>query len=228
MYDSKKLVILDADGTVIDAFSAMTKTFDRHKMKLGDLSRFQKRHNLFKYLGGVKEFPSNLKHQLKKIDRQNLIDTLTGVYRNEACLYPGMAEMISRLIAVPDIIVGVVSRNITLDPVNTIGSLLEREGIDVKGLDFLEVIPLKKKKTDTFKQLREKYNINPALCYVCGDEHKDYFSAITSGMNAIIASYGFESFERLTGKFEIPVELISAEPALLKERLFHALQISAE
>ena len=37
------LVILDADGTTIDAFGAINRTFARHGMNLGDLERFQKR-----------------------------------------------------------------------------------------------------------------------------------------------------------------------------------------
>ena len=225
MYSNKKLVILDADGTLVDAFSAIASTFEMHDMNLGDLQRFQKRHNLLKYLGGVKEFPRNLKRQLKKIDRKKLIETLTMVYREEAQLYPGMAEMIKELMETEDIIVGIVTRNITLDPNLTISSLLQREGIEMSQIDFLEHIPLKQKKTQTFRRLREELNINPALCYVCGDENKDYLSAIACGMNAFIASYGFESYVRLTEKFEIPAELISPDPISLKQRLFHSLQL---
>jgi len=44
MYRSRdRLIIVDADGTVIDAFCAIGTAFARHGMNLGDLERFQKR-----------------------------------------------------------------------------------------------------------------------------------------------------------------------------------------
>jgi len=67
---NKRLVILDADGTTIDAYSAIDKAFSMHGMALGDEQRFQKRRHLFKYLGGLKEFPSNLKKQIGKQKRK--------------------------------------------------------------------------------------------------------------------------------------------------------------
>ena len=57
-----------------------------------DQERFQKRRNLFKYLGGLKEFPANLKKQIGKQKRKELIATLTTIYREEAQLYPGIAR----------------------------------------------------------------------------------------------------------------------------------------
>ena len=38
-----RLVIFDADGTIIDAFRAIEQTFLQHGMAIGDLERFQKR-----------------------------------------------------------------------------------------------------------------------------------------------------------------------------------------
>jgi phosphoglycolate phosphatase len=223
MYTKKRLVILDADGTTIDAFSAIARTFSQHDMNLGDLTRFQKRHNLFKYLGGVKEFPKNLRKQLTKVERNKLIDTLTAVYREEARLYPGMTEMVNRLTATPDVVVGIVTRNITQEPEVTLKQLFKREKVDIDNLDFLLHVPLKEKKTAIFEKLRDKYKVNPALCYVCGDEYKDYISAVTAAMHPMIVSYGFESFERLTEKYEIPHAIISRQPNDLTQRLVHAL-----
>ena len=87
--DSKDhLVIHDVDGTTVDAFSAIERrTFACHNMDIGDLERFQKRRHLFKYPGGLKEFPKNLKQQLGTQKRVKLISTLTEIYREEAKLY---------------------------------------------------------------------------------------------------------------------------------------------
>ena len=57
----ERLVIFDADGTIIDAFHAIEQTFLTHGMAIGDLERFQKRRKLLKYLGGLREFPTNIR-----------------------------------------------------------------------------------------------------------------------------------------------------------------------
>ena len=223
VYSNKHLVILDADGTTIDAFQAISETFTHHGMDLGDLSRFQRRHNLFKYLGGVKEFPKNLKKQLSPVKRSQLIKTLTDVYREQGRLYEGIHEMIQSLLDLPDTVVGVVTRNITNDPLETLQTLFRREGIDVEALDFLVHIPLRNQKTEAFRQVRHDFGINPALASVCGDEHKDFSAAIATGMHPYIVSYGFENYARLTDKYEIPPEIIARTPAEMSQRLMHAL-----
>jgi phosphoglycolate phosphatase len=128
MYSGDRLFILDADGTTIDAFGAIERTFTRHGMDIGDLERFQKRHNLFKYLGGVKEFPTNLKHQIGKEKRSRLLDTLTEVYREEAGLYGGIAPLIQALIDEPGLRVDLITRNITRDPKQTLTRLFHAMG----------------------------------------------------------------------------------------------------
>jgi len=226
MYPSSdRLVIVDADGTVIDAFAAIGMAFEYHGMDLGDLERFQKRRNLFKYLGGIKEFPSNLAKHLGRHGRKALLATLTEVYRESAALYPGMAELIQSLIDAPDIRVGMVTRNITREPKVTLNRLFSRHGIDIGQLDFLNYVPLKETKLAYFKQAQEDYGINPALSYACGDEHKDYLAAIACGMHPFIVSYGFESHARLTRKFEIPDVVISRTPEDLVDRVRHALSL---
>ncbi len=224
MYKSnKRLIILDADGTTIDAFSAITSTCSQHGMALGKEDNFQKRHNLFKYMGGFKEFPRNIKKQISH--RKGLIATLTDVYRDEAQLYPGIAELIQSLIEAPNVAVGIVTRNITNEPLETLARLFMRHGINVNELDFLHHIPVKQTKILTFRQLREQFGVNPALSYICGDEHKDYSAALASGMHPFMVSYGFEDHQRLTDKFEVPEEIISRTPAELCARVRHALQI---
>lgn len=228
MYNNKqRLVILDADGTTIDAFTAIEAAFDRHGLNLGDEASFQKRHNLFKYLGGIKEFPSILKKNLRKKSRAELIDTLTEVYRTEARLYPGIAGLIRSLVEAPDVIVGLVTRNITNEPLDTLRLLFARHDIDIDALDFLVHIPLKEKKTASFRAIRERFDINPARGYICGDEHKDFHAAIGSGLHPFMVSYGFEGHDRLTDKFGIPDEVISRTPGALCERVRHALDLSA-
>lgn len=227
MYRSHdRLIIIDADGTVIDAFSAIESAFAQHGMAIGDLERFQKRRNLFKYLGGIKEFPRNLAKQVGKSGRHGVLDTLTQIYREDAQLYPGMADLIRELIASDRIRVGLVTRNVSHEPEITLTRLFARHGVDANELDFLHALSLREEKGPYFKAARERFDINPALAYACGDEHKDYAAALSAGMHPFIVSYGFESHARLTGKFGIPEEIVSPTPYSLSARIRHALDLT--
>jgi phosphoglycolate phosphatase len=226
MYKSnKRLIILDADGTTIDAYSAIEMAFSRHGMTLGDEESFQKRHHLFKYLGGLKQFPSMIKKNIRKQSRKQIVGTLTDVYREEARLYPGIAQLVKTLIAAPDVVVGLVTRNITNEPLETLRQLFLRHDIDVAELDFLVHIPLQERKTAQFRLARERFDINPARSYICGDEHKDYLAAIATGMHPFMVSYGFEDHQKMTGKFDVPDDIIARTSEELCARVLHALAL---
>ncbi|ESQ13206.1 MAG TPA: HAD family hydrolase [Chromatiaceae bacterium] len=228
MFSNDRLVILDADGTTIDAFRAIEKTFVHLGMNIGPLARFQKRRNIFKYLGGFKEMPTNLRRQLGGIKRSTFVRTLTEVYREEAVMFDGMARLIQRLALTPDVKVGIVTRNITVEPLETLVRLFDRHGIEPDYLDFLVHLPLSEEKLGCFRQVREQFAINPARAYACGDEAKDFQSAINAGMHPFMVAYGFEGFERLHRKHRIPVEVISRTPEELAWRLLHALGLEMQ
>lgn len=225
MFSRERLIILDADGTIIDAFGAIEKTFGVNGMDIGDLDRFRKRHHMFKYLGGIKEFPKNLRKQVTKEKRKKLLRTLTEVYREEASMYGGMVEMIHCLQERSDVRLGVITRNITVKPLKTLRLLFRRHDIDPEQFDFLVHLPLKEDKVDRFRKIRARFNINPMLSYACGDEIKDYRAAIRSGMHPLMVSYGFDDYLRLYKKYDVPKEIISHSPAELSERLLHALGV---
>jgi phosphoglycolate phosphatase len=176
-------------------------------------------------LGGIKEFPFNLKKQLGKRSRKNILATLTDVYSDDAKLYPGMADLIRTLFATPGIRVGLVTRNITNEPMVTIRKALSRHDIDLDAFDFAVHVPLREEKTIVLRSARKSFDINPARAYACGDEHKDFTSAIAAGMHPFIGSYGFEDYTRLTKKFKVPEEVISRTPEDLSSRVLHALDI---
>lgn len=227
MYQNKRLVILDADGTTIDAYPAIEQAFALNGMALGAEKSFQKRHHLFKYLGGLKEFPSIIQKNMRQRGRKKIVASLTDIYRSQASLYPGIAELIKTLIAAPDVVVGLVTRNITNEPLETLRLLFARHDIDVGELDFFSHVPLSQGKTAEFRLTRERFCVNPARAYVCGDEYKDFHAAINTGMHPFMVSYGFEDHDRLTEKFCVPNEVISRTSAELCARISHALDLPA-
>jgi phosphoglycolate phosphatase len=174
----------------------------------------------------MKEFPINLKKQFAKQSRKQLMATLTEVYREQGQLFPGVADLLKTLLATPDIRVGVITRNITVDPEPTFRQLFLRHGIDTTDLHFFTCIPLREEKTHHFKAARERFDINPARSYACGDEYKDYAAAIASGIHPFVVSYGFEDHRRLTKKFEVPEEVISRTPEEFCACVKHALGLS--
>lgn len=227
MYRSRdRLVVFDADGTTIDAFDAIETTFRRHGMDIGDLERFRKRRKLFKYLGGLRELPNNLRQQVGKQSRRKLLATLTEVYRNEASLFPGIAELVSTLMDAPGIRVGLVTRNVTIEPEETLRQLFRRHDIDTGAFDYMACISLREDKAGPLGAARVKFDINPARAYSCGDEHRDYAAALACGLHPFIVSYGFEDAERLIGGFGVPAEVVADSPGELAARLLHALDLA--
>lgn len=224
----ERLVIFDADGTTIDAFHAIEQAFLQHGMDIGDIDRFQKRRKLFKFLGGMREFPTNLRHQFGKQSRKHLRETLTEVYRNEASLYPGIDILLRTLLANPNIRVGLITRNVTIEPKKTLKCLFQRHDIDIDQFDYFACLTLKENKRDYMKHARQILAINPACSYACGDEYSDYLAAIGAGMHPFVVSYGFEGKVRLTQKFGVPSEVISTTPAEFESRLLHALNLRTE
>ncbi|WMW80590.1 HAD hydrolase-like protein [Undibacterium cyanobacteriorum] len=220
-----KLILFDADGTIIDAFNAIETTFAAHGMDIGELEAFQKRRKLFKYVGGLKEFPLNIKKQLGKKSRQKVLTTLTEVYREQASLYPGMVDLLQQVLAHKNIRVGLVTRNVSLDPQETMTQLFARHGIDLRSFDLFAHVPMRESKAKYFQQAREQFQINPARSFACGDEHKDYQSALTAGMHPLVVSYGFEDYQRLTEKFFIPEIVIARTPSEMCARVRHSLDL---
>ncbi|MBY0574768.1 MAG: HAD family hydrolase, partial [Undibacterium sp.] len=186
---------------------------------------FQKRRKLFKYVGGLKDFPNNIKKQLGKKSRLQIVATLTEFYREEAQFYDGIADLLKQLIATKEIRVGLVTRNVSNEPAVTMSRLFARHDIDIAELDFFAHVPIRASKADYFKAARKQFAINPARSYACGDEHKDFSSAIAAGMHPFVVSYGFEDYQRLSQKYAVPEEVISRSPLELCGRIRHALDL---
>jgi phosphoglycolate phosphatase len=122
--------------------------------------------------------------------------------------------------------VGIVTRNITTEPIATLTRLFERHGLEPKLLDFLVHLPLRSDKLEVFRQTRKQFEVNPACAYACGDEARDFQAAIGAGMHPFIVAYGFEDYDRLHTKHGVPREVIARTPDELACRLLHALGLA--
>lgn len=60
----------------------------------------------------------------------------------------------------------------------------------------------------------------------CAVSHKDYAAAIGAGTNPLIVSCGFEGFERLTERFDVPPEGVLRTPVGFYARVLHALDLA--
>ncbi|MEI8164468.1 MAG: HAD hydrolase-like protein, partial [Betaproteobacteria bacterium] len=121
--------------------------------------------------------------------------------------------------------VGLVTRNVTFEPEETLRQLFRRHGIDTKSFDHVACISLGADKAASIRAARQRFDINPARAYACGDEYRDYAAAVACGMHPFIVPYGFEDAERLTAGFGVPAEIIADSPAELAARLLHALDL---
>ena len=144
-----------------------------------------------------------------------------------ACMYEGMAELLECLQETADIRFGIITRNITHQPLETLRLLFKRHGVNSDRFDFLVHLPFREEKVNLFRKVRRIYDVNPVLSYACGDEVKDYVAAIQCGMHPLMVSYGFENYMRLHNKFDVPAEVISRSPAELSGRLLHALGVQS-
>lgn len=208
MHNAKQLVILDFDGFLINSFHLLSLTFDWFGLDVGDEHRFQNRRKFLKYLGGGKEFVSNIvRFTLPK--RRRLREVLTDYYVSVGQVYPPFTDYMNALIRSPDIHVGIVSRNYTLHPGNTIRSVLRNSGIDEPELDFVIPIPVGAKKTVVLEAM---FSSRYRSCLLGGDEIGDFRAALQCGYVPFMASYGFDNRARLSMRGEVPPTSIFDTP----------------
>lgn len=65
----------------------------------------------------------------------------------------------------------------TVDALHTLDTAFRRHDIDIQAFDALTCLLLKKKQAARFKDIRERFGINPALASECSDEHSNYVAA---------------------------------------------------
>lgn len=205
------LVVLDFDGFLVNSYALIRETFAAFGLDVGDEERFRNRRKFLKYLGGGKEFLTNLARFALPKERR-IREVLTEVYRAEGVVYPEFRDVVNRLIASPRVHCGVVSRNFTLAPGPTMRCVLARSGIDEAELDFVIPIPAGTPKDETLAAMRSSRYCE---CLLGADEISDYRAATAAGYEVLMASYGFDHRDRLIGRGDVPVSLIYDDPASL-------------
>ena len=219
------LVVLDFDGLLIDSYELLKITFNKCGLDVGDEDRFQNRRKFLKYVGGGKELIGNLVN-LSLPKKKKIREQLTETYCNEGKIHPDFVTLINDMIDSPNIHVGIVSRNFTYHPGKTIRQVLKNSKVNEAAMDFIIPISAGVKKGNVLEGMKASSYKN---CVFAADEISDYRAANDTGYNRIfMASYGFDTRERLIKKGEIPEEIIFDTPKKLSKKLEKFLLKSSE
>lgn len=203
------LVVLDFDGFLVNSYALLRDALGTFGLDVGDENRFKNRRKFLKYLGGGKEFLSNLARFALPSERR-IREVLTEFYVERGRVYPEFQPFINQLIRDPAVQCGILSRNYTLNPGPTIRAVLRNSGIADEGLDFVIPIPIGVKKTEVLAGMRSSSHLAAVLG---GDEVGDYRASVESGYDAVMASYGFDTRQRLIEQGAIPEDRIYDGPS---------------
>ena len=210
------LVVLDFDGLLINSYELLNITFKHFGLDVGDIERFQNRRKFLKYVGGGKELIGNLVNlslPKKKLIRKKLTETYCAVGQ----IYPEFTDLINDMTDNPDIHVGIVSRNFTHHPGNTIRQVLRNSKINETALDFVIPISAGAKKINILEGMKSTAYRTSIFA---ADEISDYEAASLTGYDTILmASYGFDTRERLQKKGNIPKKIIYETPNKKNKKL---------
>ena len=216
------LVVLDFDGFLINSYDLLRTTFEHFGLDVGDEKRFKHRRKFLKYLGGGKEFLSNLV-SMSLPKKKKLRERLTEVYVESGRLFPPFVPFLNELIAEPAVHVGVLSRNFTCSPGLTMRTVLRRSGVAEAHLDFVIPIPAGTKKLNILEGMRSsRYR----ACLFGADEVSDYRAARETGYEIVMAAYGFDSRERLNEHGGVPANLIFDDPVSVVRAMRECLRES--
>ncbi len=209
------LVVLDFDGFLINSYQLLRDTFAHFGLDVGDEDRFRHRRKFLKYLGGGKELVRNFV-SLSLPKKKKIRAQLTDEYIANGRIYPEFESLLNEIISHPAVHVGVVSRNFAHTPGLTIRAVLRNSGVNERDLDFVVPIPVGVKKVDVLEAMRSsRYR----LSLFGADEIGDYKAAAETGYEALMASYGFDSRDRLMEQASVPAERIFDTPAELSSHL---------
>ena len=215
------LVVLDFDGLLINSYALLKSTFSHFGLNVGDEGRFQDREKFLKYLGGGKEFIGNLVN-LSLPKKKMIREQLTETYCTEGQVYPEFTSVINDMIDNPNIHVGIVSRNFTHHPGQTIRQVLKNSKITEAALDFIIPISVGVKKANVLEGMKAS---SYKQSIFAADEISDYRAAYDTGYDFILmASYGFDTKRRLIKKGNIPEKIIFESPNKLANKLNRILQ----
>ena len=215
MAEKRALIVLDFDGFLVNSYEVIQGTFERLGLDLGDEERFGNRRKFLKYLGGGKELLRNLVNAtLPK--RGRLRDLLTEQFVSTGRIHEEFVPYLGEVLEDRSLHVGIVSRNFTREPGPTIRAVLANSGIDEHALDFVVPIPIGASKKYVLQALRSSRFERSVLG---ADEISDYEAACFAEFDPVIASYGFDRRERLSGKGNVPEHVIVDTPGAAVEAL---------
>ncbi len=210
------LVVFDFDGLLIDSYSLLKNTFKQFGLNIGDQECFKNRRKFLKYIGGGKEFIGNLVN-ITLPKNQIIREALTSYYQKDGVIFPEFVTTLNSMIDDPMVHVGIISRNFTFHPGKTIRQVLANSEVNHNALDFVIPVSVGVKKINILEGMKAKHY---KRCIFTADEVGDYNAASISSYDTILmASYGFDTRDRLIKKVKIPADIIYDSPAELAKAL---------
>ena len=210
------LVVFDFDGLLIDSYNLLKTTFKEFGLNIGDQDRFKNRRKFLKYIGGGKELIGNLVHI--SLPKNRVVRTaLTKNYQEKGKIFPVFTEIMNEMIASPKMHVGIISRNFTYHPGKTIRQVLKNSNVNESAIDFVIPVSVGVKKINILEGMKaDCYE----RCIFTADEVGDFRSATDANYDTILmASYGFDTKERLMRKANVPEEIIFSSPENLAKSI---------
>lgn len=198
------LVVLDFDGLLVNSYALLRQTFERFDLDVGDEHRFRNRRKFLKYIGGGKEFITNLT-TMAMPSKQRIREELTRNYCQSGQVFAQFVPYINTCINDPAVHIGIVSRNFALNPGVTMRQVLLNSGIDESSLDFVIPLSVGSKKNNVLEGMKAaRYHDS----LFAGDEIGDYRAAVATGYTTLIGTYGFDNRKRLLERGDIPPGLL--------------------
>lgn len=200
MFENKKVLIFDLDGTIADTIPAITQGINLTMNEMGLPTHTEDEVRTYINFGPRHLITQALPQSIRERDPQ-IIDKALSVYNkmysktyiNTKACYDGIPEVIGRLAEKYTI---AVLSNKQDEYVKALASQLLPRGTCAAAYGSLDGIPAKPEPKRAL-MLTDLLSASPSDCILIGDSHIDIKTAEAAGFDSISLSWGYVSRDKL-------------------------------